>query len=196
MKRSGGGLIVVKAQVHAGGRGKGVAIGPEDNRERGAGDRQRQEAPARGHGQGRATGQVGRRGREGRAQACWARRWSRIRPARQGSPISKVLVTVGHNIARELYLGLAIDREPQVPGADGLDRGRRRDRDRCRTRPPRRSSASRSTLASAWPISRRARSARPWGSSGQLGQEGRSVSRRTSSSSSSTRMPRWPRSIR
>ena len=28
----GGGLIVVKAQVHAGGRGKGVAIGPDDDR--------------------------------------------------------------------------------------------------------------------------------------------------------------------
>src|SRR3954467_15095276 len=29
----GGGLIVVKAQVHAGGRGKGVAVGPEADRE-------------------------------------------------------------------------------------------------------------------------------------------------------------------
>ena len=28
----GGGLIVVKAQVHAGGRGKGIAIGPNDDR--------------------------------------------------------------------------------------------------------------------------------------------------------------------
>ena len=28
----GGGLIVVKAQVHAGGRGKGVAVGPADDR--------------------------------------------------------------------------------------------------------------------------------------------------------------------
>src|SRR3954464_10537695 len=28
----GGGLIVVKAQVHAGGRGKGVAVGPDDDR--------------------------------------------------------------------------------------------------------------------------------------------------------------------
>ena len=28
----GGGLIVVKAQVHAGGRGKGVAAGPDDDR--------------------------------------------------------------------------------------------------------------------------------------------------------------------
>src|SRR5271166_3054561 len=29
----GGGLIVVKAQVHAGGRGKGVAIGPDIDRD-------------------------------------------------------------------------------------------------------------------------------------------------------------------
>src|SRR3954469_2293330 len=28
----GGGLVVVKAQVHAGGRGKGVAVGPEVDR--------------------------------------------------------------------------------------------------------------------------------------------------------------------
>ena len=33
----------------------------------------------------------------------------------QGQPISKVLVTVGHDIARELYLGLAIDRGLQCP---------------------------------------------------------------------------------
>src|SRR5262249_39738600 len=32
-----------------------------------------------------------------------------------GAPISKVLVTVGHDIARELYLGLAIDRGLQCP---------------------------------------------------------------------------------
>jgi succinyl-CoA synthetase beta subunit len=32
-----------------------------------------------------------------------------------GQMISKVLVTVGHNIARELYLGLAIDRARQCP---------------------------------------------------------------------------------
>ena len=29
---SAGGGVVVKAQVHAGGRGKGIAIGPEDDR--------------------------------------------------------------------------------------------------------------------------------------------------------------------
>jgi succinyl-CoA synthetase beta subunit len=33
----------------------------------------------------------------------------------QGQAISKVLVTVGHNIARELYLGLAVDRSLQCP---------------------------------------------------------------------------------
>ena len=33
----------------------------------------------------------------------------------QGSPISKVLITVGHDIVRELYLGLAIDRGLQCP---------------------------------------------------------------------------------
>ena len=32
-----------------------------------------------------------------------------------GQAISKVLVTVGHNIARELYLGLAIDRNLKCP---------------------------------------------------------------------------------
>ena len=33
----------------------------------------------------------------------------------EGQAISKVLVTVGHNIARELYLGLAVDRALQCP---------------------------------------------------------------------------------
>ena len=83
-----------------------------------------------------------------------------------------MLVTVGHDIARELYLGLAIDREPQVPRADGLDRGGRRDRDRRRTTPPRRSTASRSTWGLAWPISRLERFARPWGSTGATAKKG------------------------
>src|SRR5262249_58635327 len=33
----------------------------------------------------------------------------------QGQLISKVLVTVGHEIARELYLGMAVDRGLQCP---------------------------------------------------------------------------------
>src|SRR3954453_13581561 len=48
----GGGLIVVKAQVHAGGRGKGVAIGPEQDRavalEIASGKRPRPEGMAKG----------------------------------------------------------------------------------------------------------------------------------------------------
>ena len=48
----GGGLIVVKAQVHAGGRGKGVAIGPADDRaqalEIASGRRPRPESMAKG----------------------------------------------------------------------------------------------------------------------------------------------------
>ena len=60
----GGGLIVVKAQVHAGGRGKGVAVGPDDDRdlalEIASGHKPR---PSR-NGQGRATREVGRRSRK------------------------------------------------------------------------------------------------------------------------------------
>ena len=77
----GGGLIVVKAQVHAGGRGKGVAIGPEVDRGAGPGDRQRPEAAARGDGQGGPARPVARGRREGRRRACSARRWSPTRPA-------------------------------------------------------------------------------------------------------------------
>src|SRR6516165_7484362 len=48
----GGGLIVVKAQVHAGGRGKGVAIGPGDDHrlalEIASGRRPRPESMAKG----------------------------------------------------------------------------------------------------------------------------------------------------
>ena len=112
----GGGLIVVKAQVHAGGRGKGVAVGPDDDRDAGARDRQRAQAPARRRWP-RACSSSGRPRRPRRPPpACWARRWSPTRPAPQGSPISKVLVTVGHDIARELYLGMADRPRPPVPG--------------------------------------------------------------------------------
>src|SRR5881227_568036 len=48
----GGGLIVVKAQVHAGGRGKGIAIGPDDDRaealEIASGKKPREEGMAKG----------------------------------------------------------------------------------------------------------------------------------------------------
>ncbi len=111
----GGGLIVVKAQVHAGGRGKGVAIGPDDDRDRGARDRQRAQAAARVDGQGRAARQVGPGGAEGRRQPARQDAGDLPDRCRRASPISKVLVTVGHDIARELYLGMAVDRGLQCP---------------------------------------------------------------------------------
>ena len=64
----GGGLIVVKAQVHAGGRGKGVAVGPDDDRALALEIASGQQAAARFDGQGGATGQVGRGSRKSRRQ--------------------------------------------------------------------------------------------------------------------------------
>ena len=71
----GGGLIVVKAQVHAGGRGKGVAIGPEDDRDEALEIASgRKPRPGR-DGQGRAARAVGEGGARTPRPACWARRW-------------------------------------------------------------------------------------------------------------------------
>ncbi len=70
----GGGLIVIKAQVHAGGRGKGVAIGPDDDRER------RWRSPAaRSRGRRRWPRACSSSARPRRPRtpppACWARPW-------------------------------------------------------------------------------------------------------------------------
>ena len=67
-RRWAAGLIVVKAQVHAGGRGKGVAIGPEDDRALALEIASGRQAAARVDGQGRAARQIGRGGAEGRRQ--------------------------------------------------------------------------------------------------------------------------------
>ena len=88
---------------------------PRGRPRRGARDRQRPQAPPRGDGQGRPARPLGRGGRRPRPRACSARRWSPTRPGPEGQAISKVLVTVGHDIARELYLGLAVDRDLQCP---------------------------------------------------------------------------------
>ena len=160
VRRAGGGLIVVKAQVHAGGRGKGVAIGPDDDRDAGARDRQR----------------AASRGPSRWPRACSSSSRPRRREKAAASLLGKTLVTyqtgaagqpdlqgAGHGRARHRPRALPGhgDRpRPAVPGPDGLDRRGRRDRDRRPQDAPRRSSASRSTSASAWPISRPGRSAR------------------------------------
>ncbi len=110
----GGGLVVVKAQVHAGGRGKGVAVGPDDDRENAlaiaSGQKPRPEGAPRGV-------QLVQSPEEARAAAAGLLGKTLItyQSGIEGVPISKVLVTVGHEIARELYLGLAVDRDLQCP---------------------------------------------------------------------------------
>ncbi len=110
----GGGLVVVKAQVHAGGRGKGVAIGPEVDRhealEIASGRKPRPEGMAKGVQLVRSAEEAvaAARGMLGKTLVTY-------QTGSEGQAISKVLVTVGHDIARELYLGLAVDRDLQCP---------------------------------------------------------------------------------
>jgi succinyl-CoA synthetase beta subunit len=110
----GGGLIVVKAQVHAGGRGKGVAIGPNDDRnlalEIASGRKPRPQSMAKGVQLVNSAEEAQRA-----AAGLLGKTLVTYQTGAQGSPISKVLITVGHDIARELYLGMAIDRGLQCP---------------------------------------------------------------------------------
>jgi len=110
----GGGLIVVKAQVHAGGRGKGVAVGPEVDRDLAlkiaSGQSPRPE--------GMAKGVQLVRSREDAVKAAASLLGKTLvtyQTGAAGQLISKVLVTVGHDIVKELYLGLAVDRGTQGP---------------------------------------------------------------------------------
>ena len=85
--RLGGGVSVVKAQIHAGGRGKGggvkVVKSPAEARE----------AAAKMLGMRLVTYQTGP----------------------EGSVVKRVLVEEGLQIARELYLGIVLDRSTQRP---------------------------------------------------------------------------------
>ena len=87
-QRLGGGTVVVKAQIHAGGRGKGggvkVVKGPDEARGGGRGDPRH--APR--HPPDRARG-------PGRRSACSSSR--------------------GLQIKRELYLGIVLDRSTERP---------------------------------------------------------------------------------
>ena len=110
----GGGLVVVKAQVHAGGRGKGVAIAAGDDHELAlevaSGGKPRPEGWAKGV-------QLVKSKEDARAAAAslLGRTLVTYQTGAAGQMIAKVLVTVGHDIARELYLGLAVDRALQCP---------------------------------------------------------------------------------
>jgi succinyl-CoA synthetase beta subunit len=112
--RLGGGLIVVKAQVHAGGRGKGIAIGPRDDHADAlaiaSGQKPRPEGVARGVQLVRSRDETQRA-----AAGLLGKTLITYQTGAEGQAISKVLVTTGHDIARELYLGLAVDRALQCP---------------------------------------------------------------------------------
>jgi succinyl-CoA synthetase beta subunit len=86
-RRLGGGTVVVKAQIHAGGRGKGggvkVVKGPDDARA----------AAEKMIGMNLVTHQTGP----------------------QGQKVQRVLVEQGLKIKRELYLGLVLDRTTERP---------------------------------------------------------------------------------
>lgn len=107
-------LQVVKAQVHAGGRGKGIAVGPDEDRDDAllvaSGQKERKPGMARGV-------QLVKTADEAKAAAAslLGKTLVTYQTGAVGSKINKVLVTVGHDIAKELYLGLAIDRAQQAP---------------------------------------------------------------------------------
>lgn len=110
----GGGLIVVKAQVHAGGRGKGVAVGPEVDRDLAlaiaSGQKPRPDGMAKGVQLVRSKADAVKA-----AASLLGKTLVTYQTGAAGQAVSKVLITVGHDIVRELYLGLAVDRVLQCP---------------------------------------------------------------------------------
>ena len=86
-ERLGGNVVVVKAQIHAGGRGKGGGVKVVKS----AADAEA--AAAKMLGSQLVTYQTGP----------------------EGSLVSRVLIEEGLQIARELYLGIVIDRSTQMP---------------------------------------------------------------------------------
>ena len=99
-RQLGGGICAVKAQIHAGGRGKGGGV-----RLARSPDEARQHAEAM-LGMMLKTPQTGPEGQE----------------------VRKVYIEEGCRIARELYLGMTLDREARPARGHGVDRGRRRHR--------------------------------------------------------------------
>ena len=112
--RLGAPMAVVKAQVHAGGRGKGVAVGPEADRAEAlaiaSGTKPRPEGAAKGVQLVRSKAEA-----EAAAASLLGKTLVTYQTGPDGQPIGRVLVTTGHDIARELYLGLAVDRGHKCP---------------------------------------------------------------------------------
>ena len=107
-------LVVVKAQVHAGGRGKGIAVGPDADRAEAlaiaSGTKERPAGVARGVQLVKSREEAFKA-----AESLLGKTLVTYQTGAEGQAIGMVLVTTGHDIARELYLGLAVDRETQCP---------------------------------------------------------------------------------
>ncbi len=107
-------LGVVKAQVHAGGRGKGIAIGPgEDHAEAlaiASGAKPRPEGVARGVQLVKSASEA-----KNAAASLLGKTLVTYQTGIEGAKINRVLIAVGHDITRELYLGMAVDRAEQAP---------------------------------------------------------------------------------
>ncbi|MCL4204123.1 MAG: ADP-forming succinate--CoA ligase subunit beta [Pirellulaceae bacterium] len=88
-------VSVVKAQIHAGGRGKGTMIGHPDQR----GVQLVRSAEAAAEAAGKMLGN----------------RLVTIQTGPEGQTVRQVLVEEGCDIARELYLGIVIDRAAAMP---------------------------------------------------------------------------------
>ncbi|MGN6544444.1 MAG: ADP-forming succinate--CoA ligase subunit beta [Aureliella sp.] len=94
-KKLGGPIAVVKAQIHAGGRGKGTIIG--NDKQRGV--------------------QLVRSAEEAATAAknILGHRLVTIQTGPEGNLVNQVLVEQGCDIARELYLGIVLDRAAAKP---------------------------------------------------------------------------------
>lgn len=91
----GGSLAVVKAQIHAGGRGKGHVTGQPD---------QKGVVLVRSADQARQT-----------AEALLGNKLVTIQTGPEGQTVGRVFVEAGCDIARELYLGIVLDRAAAKP---------------------------------------------------------------------------------
>ena len=116
-------VVVVKAQIHAGGRGKGGGVKLAKSPDRGEGS-----SPAQILGMMLKTHQTGP----------------------EGQKVNKVYVEEGLPIEREFYLGMTLDRGDLATVAHGLQRGWGGDRGGGRQVIRRRSSSSPSTRSWAW----------------------------------------------
>ncbi len=91
----GGAIAVVKAQIHAGGRGKGTFI--ENEQQKGV--------------------QLCKSADEAKAaaEAMLGNHLVTIQTGPEGKQVNQVIVEAGCDIARELYLGIVLDREEKLP---------------------------------------------------------------------------------